>query len=86
MAKRKGQVVNATLVTPDTLCTFPVVDVNDVGGGRLILASTAERNAIPPKFRKAGMVVRVQGTEKKDYELLDGFSRTGNHTDSDWKE
>ena len=86
MAKRKGQVVTSTLVTPDTTCTFPVVNVNDVGGGRLIVTSLAERNAIPPKFRMAGMVVRVQGTIKKDYELLAGYSATGTLVDADWKE
>lgn len=87
MAKRKGQVVTSTLVTPDTTCTFPVVDVNDIGGGRLIVDTVAERNAIPPKFRKEGMVVRVQGSVKKDYELLAGFSNTAaTLVDANWKE
>lgn len=84
MAKRKGQVVAATLVTPDTLVTFPIVDANDVGGGRHFYDTTAERNKIPPKHRKAGMIVYVGGAIKTDYILKPGFPTTGDTTDANW--
>lgn len=86
MAKRKGQVVAATLVTPDTLLNFPIVDTNDIGGGRHIYDSIAKRNAIPPLHRKAGMIVYVGGTIKTDYILKPGFPMSGNTSDNNWEE
>lgn len=85
MAKRNGQVVLNTLVTPDTRATFPVVDGNDIGGGRHIVQSLTDRNAIPAKHRKTGMLCYVE-TEDKDYKLLPGAATTGNTSDSDWTE
>ena len=83
MAKRIGQVVLSTLVTPDEQITFPVVDGNDIGGGRHIVATLADRNAIPAEHRKAGMIVYVSATGY-DYILKADAPDTGETTNGDW--
>ena len=85
MAKRKGQVVLSTLVTQDTEIRIPIVDSNDVGGGRMYVETIEERNAIPVKLRKVGMVVRVSA-DSTDYELLAGFGANDATISNDfWK-
>lgn len=85
MAKRKGQVVTNTLVTPDTRATFPVVSTNDIGGGRHIVQTLNDRNAIPADRRVAGMLCRVIA-EGKDYILKTSAPTTGNTSTADWEE
>ena len=89
MAKRKGQIVRSTLVTPDDRQNFAIVDTNDVRGGYHIVKTAALRNAIPPDHRKEGMICRVtteNNGKGKDYILLSGFPTTGNLTDANWDE
>ena len=84
MSIRKGQVVLTTLVTPSTELTFPIVDSNDLGGGRHIVADLNARNAIPESHRKAGMIVYVQ-SEDKDY-MLKASGLTGTLTDASFED
>lgn len=84
MSIRKGQVVLTTLVTPSTDITFPIVGVNDIGGGRHIVANLNERNTIPESHRKAGMIVYVQ-SEDKDY-MLKAEGLTGTLTDASFED
>ena len=83
MSKRIGQVVLSTLVTPDDQIKFPVVDGNDIGGGRHIVSTLADRNAIPAEHRKAGMIVYVSATGY-DYILKSDAPNTGDTTNGDW--
>ena len=83
MSKRIGQVVLSTLVTPDDQIKFPVVDGNDIGGGRHIVSTLADRNAIPAEHRKAGMIVYVSATGY-DYILKSDAPTTGDTTNGDW--
>lgn len=69
MAKRKGQQVYKTLVTPDTNLTFPVVDSNDIGGGKHIVDTVTERDSIPLKHLKIGMECYVKSSDKT-YKLI----------------
>ena len=85
MAKRKGQVVFNTLVTPDSTITFPIADINDIKGGRHYVANNTARNNLPTSHLKAGMVVFVEDT-KKEYQLKAGFPASGPTTDANWQE
>ena len=84
MAQRRGQIVVGTLVPPDTESDFPVVDSNDIGGGRHIVATKNERDNIRSKLRKAAMIVHVLA-DNTDYQLLPGYPATGPLSDSNWK-
>lgn len=75
MTARRGQVVLTTLVTPSTDLTFPIVDTNDISGGRHIVATLNDRYNIPESHRRAGMFVYVQETGK-DY-ILKASAVTG---------
>lgn len=85
MAATKGQLVFGTLVKP-SMSDFPIVDSNDVKGGRHFVNSLVERNNIAASHRIAGMVVYVGGSVKKDFILKAGFPTTGTTTDANWEE
>ena len=82
--KRKGQVVVGTLVTPTTYKNFPIVDSNDIRGGRWIVETIQERNNIPAAHRVAGQTVYVQETDT-EYKLLPDFPTLAPLTDYNWE-
>ena len=84
MAKRKGQVVLSQLVTSDDRIKIAIVDVNDVGGGRHIVDTLADRLTIPEKHRKEGMIVYVKADDT-DYKLKAGYPATGNLSAEDFE-
>lgn len=83
MAKRKGQQVYKTLVTPDTNLTFPVVDSNDIGGGKHIVDTVTERDSIPLKHLKIGMECYVKSSDKT-YKLINIPTAGAALQPSDW--
>ena len=73
---------NDTVLESSDSNKIALIDSNEVKGGRWIVSTTTERNKIPYKKRKIGMVVYVS-SDSKEYTLINNPNED-NTKDSDW--
>lgn len=73
---------NDTVLESSDSNKIALIDSNEVKGGRWIVSTAAERNKIPYKKRKIGMVVYVS-SDSKEYTLINN-PNADNTKDSDW--